>query len=360
MKRIIIGMSGGVDSAVAALLLKQKGFDVIGVTLRTWDGAGSRCCKIDVARMTARAIGIPYHVINCASDFKRKVEKPFAESYLKGITPNPCVLCNREIKWEWMLYAAHVFQAEAVAAGHYAILVRLENGRYTIRKAKDRKKDQSYMLYRLTQEQLAKTVFPLGELTKEEVRHIARDMSLPAAESADSQEICFVTQGRYTDFIRAQFPDENPVKGNFTDGNGRILGRHNGIAHYTAGQRKGLGLALGYPVYVKSILPETNEIVVDREENLYRNEIICGDVHFLSIPGILEGERIKAEVKIRYRHKGEEAFIEKHGSHTVRVRFNTPVWAPAPGQSAVFYDDRQCVIGGGIILPEHCQMEIDF
>jgi len=351
MKKILVGMSGGVDSAVAALLLKQEGYEVTGVTLRTWEEGGSRCCEIDKARETARILEIPYHVINCASEFKRKVEKPFAESYRKGLTPNPCVLCNREIKWEWMLYAAQVFRAEGIATGHYASLVHLDNGRYTIRQAKDPDKDQSYMLYRLTQEQLAKTCFPLGELTKEEVRGLADHAGLPSAAGKDSQEICFVTQGRYTDFIQCRYPDSAVTKGNFIDSEGRIIGQHRGIVHYTVGQRKGLGLALGCPVYVKRICPESNEVVIAKEEDLYSDGIICGDVQFMSLADIKEGEKIRATVKVRYHHPGAEAVIEKYGACRVRVSFDRPVRAPAPGQSAVFYDEGQNVVGGGIILP---------
>ena len=347
--RVVVGMSGGVDSAVAAYLLKAQGHDVIGVTLRTWESGGSRCCEIDDARRTAQVLGIPYHTINCSSDFERSVKQPFVECYLHGLTPNPCVLCNRLIKWEWLLYAAGVFQADAVASGHYVKLIRKENGRYTVRQAEDRKKDQSYMLYRLTQEQLSKTLFPLGDLTKEEVRHIAKTAGLPAAESQDSQEICFVTSGSYADFIRENAAEAAMESGNFVDSAGSILGRHKGIINYTVGQRKGLGLAMGKPVYVKAIRPETNEVVVAPEEEIYQREILCDDVHLMSIPVLPAGESLQGTVKIRYHHEGENAIIQTCEDNTVRILFDQAVKAPTPGQSAVFYDQEKCVIGGGII-----------
>ncbi len=352
MARIVVGMSGGVDSAAAAYLLRQDGHDVIGVTLRTWESGPSRCCRIDAARETARSLGIPYHVINCVSDFRRKVEAPFAESYLRGLTPNPCVVCNAEVKWVWMLYAAELLHAEGVATGHYASLVRMPGGRFAVRQAKDPAKDQSYMLYRLTQEQLAKTVFPLGERKKEEVRRLAVRAGLQSAGEADSQVVCFVDRGGYADFVRARAPDGFPDSGNFVDTRGRILGRHRGIHRYTVGQRRGLGLALGHPAYVKSIRPAAHEIVIASEDALWTREILSGDVCFSGISGLREGQRIRGTVKTRYRHPGSDAWIEGRSGDTVLVHFDEPVRAPAPGQSAVFYDQDRCILGGGVILPD--------
>ena len=354
MARIVVGMSGGVDSAVTAYLLRQAGHDVIGVTLRTWESGGSRCCEIDSARETASYLNIPYHVINCTSDFKRKVEVPFMQDYLQGLTPNPCVLCNPEIKWEWMLYAADVYQAEQAATGHYASLTRKDNGLYTIRQAADAVKDQSYMLYRLTQDQLARTLFPLGELSKEEVRRIAISAGLPSSASPDSQEICFVTQGTYADYIDAQIPNHSRKSGNFVDREGRILGRHSGITHYTVGQRKGLGLAMGQPVYVTKINVKTNEVVIGTEDDLFKLEICCRNICFSGISGLEDGERIRANVKIRYHDRGTDAWVTGIDSNTVRIQFDMPVRAPTPGQSAVFYDHEHCILGGGIILPDEC------
>ena len=347
--KVIVGLSGGVDSSVAACLLKKAGCDVIGVTLRTWDSGSSRCCEIDSARESARALCIPYRVINCVSAFRDKVEKPFIESYLRGITPNPCVICNRFVKWEWMLYAADVMDADAVATGHFASVVRLENGRYTVKRAADAKKDQSYMLYRLTQAELSRTVLPLGGLTKAEVRKIARDAGLPSAEMPDSQEVCFVSEGSYADLVKSRAPEDYPDEGNFVDEDGHILGTHRGIFRYTVGQRRGLGLALGYPAFVKEIRAGTNEVVIGSAESLYVSEILCRELSFMSIPQLRRGEALPCMAKIRYHHEARSATIASEEDGTVRLYFSSPVRAPAPGQSAVFYDENGLIIGGGII-----------
>lgn len=351
MPGVIVGMSGGVDSAVAAYLLKRQGYDVIGVTLRTWqseDGAENRCCEIDDARETARILGIPYHAFNCTLDFENKVIKPFIEDYLHGFTPNPCVICNRQIKWERLLYYADLLQADFVATGHYAEKVRLENGRYTVKKALFAEKDQTYMLYRLTQKQLEKTLMPLAAYSKQQVRAIAEQAGIQVASKPDSQEICFVTDGDYADFIRGHTSAEIPGQGNFVDENGKVLGRHKGIIHYTVGQRKGLGIALGRPAYIKKICADTNEIVLSTDADRC-NEIICKDLNFLSIPEPKTSEKLRCQVKVRYRHAGEYATLEKTDDDRMKISFDGPVRFAAPGQSAVFYDDDGCVVGGGII-----------
>jgi len=352
MSRVIIGMSGGVDSAVAAYLLKKSGYDVIGVTLRTWqgnDGGESRCCEIDDARESAQAIGIPYHVFNCTGEFENKVVHPFVEDYIRGTTPNPCVVCNREVKWERLIYHANVLQADHIATGHYASVVKLENGRYTVRTALHPEKDQTYMLYRLTQEQLARTLMPLGGYSKQEVRAIAAEAGIKVASKPDSQEICFVTDGNYADFIAARPGITLPGEGNFVDESGRILGRHKGIIHYTVGQRKGLGIALGRPAYVRKICPETNEIILAASDNTYCRGVICREANFLSVPGIGRGESLRCRVKVRYHHPGQYATIENAGKDKVAVTFEEPVRSAAPGQSAVFYGEDGCLIGGGVI-----------
>ena len=352
MPGVIVGMSGGVDSAVAAYLLKQQGYDVIGVTLRSWqseDGEESRCCEIDDARETARILGIPFYAFNCTLDFENKVIKPFIDDYLHGFTPNPCVICNREIKWERLLYHADVLQADFVATGHYAAVVKLDNGRYTVKKALHAEKDQTYMLYRLTQKQLERTLMPLAGYSKQEVRKIAEQAGLRVASKPDSQEICFVTDGDYADFICAHTTAEIPGEGNYVDENGKILGRHKGIIHYTVGQRKGLGIALGHPAYIKKICADTNEIVLSTDDDLGCREIICKDLNFLSVPEPEAGEKLHCQVKVRYRHPGEYATLEKTDDNCMRISFDNPVRLAAPGQSAVFYDDDGCVVGGGII-----------
>ncbi len=351
MSKVIIGMSGGVDSAVAAYLLKMAGYEVIGVTLRTWLSTGgkeSRCCEIDDAERVAKKLDIPYYVHNCVSDFETKVEKPFIEEYVNGRTPSPCTRCNRFVKWDRMLYTAKVMQADFVASGHYASVVRLDNGRYTFKKAVDAKKDQTYMLYALTQEQIAATLMPLGKLTKEEVREIARKVEIPVAEKRDSQEICFVSEGiSYADYIEEHAEVDVPGPGNFVDEEGNILGTHKGIIHYTVGQRKGLGLALGYPAYVKEIKAFQNEVVIGREQDLYCRTVICEDINLLSIASLQE--KLPCMVKIRYQHSGQKADIEMLGDNSIRICFEDPVRAAAPGQAAVFYDKEDCLIGGGVI-----------
>ena len=352
MSKVIIGMSGGVDSAVAAYLLKQAGYDVVGVTLRTWegkDGQESRCCEIDDARQTANTIGIPYYAFNCVSDFENKVVKPFVHDYLHGRTPNPCVICNREIKWERLLYHANVLQADFVATGHYASVVKLDNGRYTVRKASHAEKDQTYMLYRLTQEQLARTLMPLGEYSKSEVRRIAEEAGIQVASKPDSQEICFVPDGSYADFIREHENGEVPAEGNYVDEAGNILGRHKGIINYTVGQRKGLGVAFGQPMYIKEIRADRNEIVLSGFEQTYCKAVLCRDLNFMSIPEPKEGEAIRCQAKVRYHRSGEYALLEKISEDQVKVTFDEPVRFAAPGQSAVFYDENDCLLGGGII-----------
>ncbi|MBQ9427996.1 MAG: tRNA 2-thiouridine(34) synthase MnmA, partial [Clostridia bacterium] len=260
MAKVIVGMSGGVDSAVAAYLLKEAGYDVIGVTLRTWQsetGEDSRCCEIDDARQIARHIGIPYYAFSCVEDFEGRIIRSFIDDYLHGMTPNPCVLCNREIKWERLEYYAKVLDAEYIATGHYALIKKLDNGRYTVAKAAHDEKDQAYMLYRLSQEQLKNTLMPLGGLSKPEVREIAKAAGIPVASKPDSQDICFILDGNYADFIRSHTDAPLPGEGNFVDEDGNVLGRHKGIIHYTVGQRKGLGIALGRPAYVKKINAES-------------------------------------------------------------------------------------------------------
>ena len=351
MEKVLVGMSGGVDSAVAAYLLKEQGYDVIGVTLRTWlsESGENRCCEIDDARRICYSLKIPYYPLNCAAVFKETVIDPFIDAYLAGKTPNPCVECNRYVKWDRLLYYARVFGADWIATGHYANVVRLDNGRYTVRKAKDSEKDQTYMLYKLTQEQLSRTLLPLGNLFKAEVREIAEKAGLRVAKKPDSQDICFVTDGDYADYIRAHTAGDIPGEGNFTDERGNVLGRHRGIIHYTVGQRKGLGVAYGCPLYVKRIDPARNEVVLAGREAVNVREISCKRLHFLSIDAPKAGTAIPSSVKVRYHQKPQKAELRITGGDSASVFFDTAVRLPAPGQSAVFYDDNDCVIGGGII-----------
>ena len=351
-KRVVIGLSGGVDSSVAAYLLKESGYQVIGVTLRTWraeSGAYSRCCEISDARMTAAQLGIPFYNINSLPEFEEHVTAPFMDAYLNGTTPNPCVDCNRHVKWQGLLKFADEVNASYVATGHYARVVKTDSGRYTVEQARTAKKDQTYMLYRLTQEQLSRTLMPLADYTKDEVRRIAEEQGLAVASKKDSQEICFVLDGGYAEYIDAHTEGSLPPPGDFVDTEGNVIGTHKGIVHYTVGQRKGLGIALGYPAYVASIDALNNRVVVGDLNSVCKSEIICRDLNFMAIEDIAAGERIEARVKIRYHHEAVPALITRAGSDSVRVSFDEPVKAPAPGQSAVFYDDDMRVIGGGII-----------
>ena len=399
MSKVMVGMSGGVDSAVAAYLLKQQGYEVVGVMLRTWDstvddtiysgGIGTldgsnedeetagfevvqnKCCEIDDARDTAHMLGIEFHAFNCVSDFKCKVVEPFVQEYVCGRTPNPCVECNRYVKFEKLLYFANVLGCEYIATGHYAKKVELSNGRFTVQTSEAVKKDQTYMLYKLSQEQLKRVLFPLGDLDKNKVREIAREAGIPVAEKKDSQEICFIPDDNYAGFIvrtykQLQNAHESTSKenvdyigntgnalerlGDFVDKEGNVLGKHKGIIHYTIGQRKGLGIAMGHPVYVCSLIPEENKVVIGEEEDLYSNIVTVHNFNFLSIPDMKIGESIRGKAKIRYHHPGEWAKIERTSEDKLMLSFDKPVKSATPGQSAVFYDDEGCIIGGGIIV----------
>ena len=348
MARIMVGLSGGVDSAAAAVLLQKQGHEVIGVTLRTWESGSSRCCEIDAARETTRALGIPYHIINCVSDFESDVKAPFLSDRLRGVTPNSCVECNRAVKWKWLLYAARLFQADAAATGHYAAVVRTESGRWTVQAGADGKKDQSYMLCRLTQEQLQRTILPLGALTKSEVRAIAAQLHLPAAETPDSQELCFVSEGHYTDYL-AEHTVTLPEKGTFVDKNGAVLGTHLGVHRYTIGQRRGLGVASSGRLYVNQIDAERNTITLGDASSLLRRELRCGAAEWMGIAAPEAGSSLRARVQIRAHHTPAAGAVFCETSDTVRIRFDEPVRAPAPGQYAVFYDEKSRILGSGII-----------
>ena len=350
MAKVVVGMSGGVDSAVAAYLLKQQGYEAIGLTIRTWnpDAGYSRCCEIDDAREVCRKLDIPYHVLNCESAFKEHVTEPFIRCYLNGRTPNPCVGCNLHVKWERMIYWADINQAEYVATGHYAYIIN-KDGRYTVKTAEHAEKDQSYMLYQLPQEYLARTLMPLGDYDKDTVRKIAQEAGIHIANKGDSQDICFITDGNYADYIHANADTSNVKEGNFVDTEGNVLGTHKGIINYTVGQRKGLGIALGYPAFVKHIDAEKNEITLCDENAIYASSVKCEQLNFMSIPAPAVGEKIRSNVKIRYHHRAQSATMTLTDENTLLIEFDEPVKGPAPGQSAVFYDDDGCVMGGGII-----------
>lgn len=342
-EKVVVGLSGGVDSSVAALLLKEQGYDVIGVTMKTWDSAES---IIEDAKRVADFLSIPYHVIDFTEEFHRHVVDYFAEEYLHGRTPNPCVVCNRHVKWEALLDRSREFGAELVATGHYARVEKLQNGRYALRSSVTAAKDQTYALYNLTQDQLARTLMPVGSFEKEEIRRMAREAGIPVAEKPDSQEICFIPDQDYAGFIE-RYTGKQIQPGNFVDSDGRILGRHKGIIHYTVGQRKGLNLALGHPVFVTEIRPDTNEVVIGTNEDVFTKSLLCSKLNWMAADGF-HGSELRMLAKIRYAHKGAMCTIREAGEDLAECVFDEPVRAVTPGQAVVFYQD-DWVAGGGII-----------
>ena len=314
-KKVVVGMSGGVDSSVAAYLLKEQGYDVIGVTMQIWqdeDNAAQEenggCCglsAVDDARRVANMLEIPYYVMNFKNEFKENVI-----DYFIGISgwphSNPCIACNRYVKWESLLKRSIEIGADYIATGHYAKIVRTESGRYSLKMSDATGKDQTYALYNLTQHQLSHTLMPVGVYEKDEIRKIAEQIGLPVAKKQDSQEICFVPDKDYAGFIEEN--TEYKIKeGNYVLEDGTVIGRHKGITHYTIGQRKGLNLAMGHPVFVTEIRPESNEVVIGENEDLFKRELVCDRINFMSIPDLKEDMRVMA--KIRYNHRGASVLL---------------------------------------------------
>lgn len=356
-QKVVVGMSGGVDSSVAAYLLQEQGYEVIGVTMQVWQDEEYQlqaqqggCCglsAVEDARRVAQVLGIPYYVMNFKREFKENVMDYFVEEYLRGRTPNPCIACNRYVKWESLLRRSLELGADYIATGHYARVDRLNNGRYAIKNSVTAQKDQTYALYNLTQEQLAHTLMPVGEYTKEEIRQIALRQGLPVAHKPDSQEICFIPDDDYAAFIDREAADRVPPPGNFVTEDGRVLGRHKGITHYTVGQRRGLELAMGRRVFVTRIRPQTNEVVVGDNEDTFTRQVLCNQVNYMAVEDLAEPKRVMA--KIRYNHGGAPCVIEKQPDGKVLCSFEQPVRASTPGQAVVFYEGEY-VLGGGTIL----------
>lgn len=355
-KKALIAMSGGVDSSVAAYIIKNSGYDATGITLKLFENEDigekreKTCCSlddIDDARSVCRKIGIPYYVYNFKDSFKENVIRRFIDAYENGSTPNPCIDCNRYIKFEKLMRRAEELEFDFVVTGHYAIIEHNDGtGRYILKKSSDLSKDQSYVLYSLTQKQLAKTIFPLGGMTKKRVREIAQELGLINARKHDSQDICFVPDGDYAKFIE-QYTGKVYPHGNFVDESGNILGEHKGIIKYTVGQRKGLGLALPRPMYVKEKDLAGNKVILCDNSRLFSKELYAKDINLISCEKIDKPIKIKA--KVRYNQPEQNATVEQTDENTIHVVFDEPQRAISKGQAVVLYDG-DVVVGGGTII----------
>ena len=360
--RVLVAMSGGIDSSVAAVLLHEQGYEVIGMTMKTWDYASSGgdkketgCCSLDSindARHIAVSLGFPHYILDIREEFGDSVIDYFTNEYIEGRTPNPCVMCNTHIKWDALLRRADQLGCEFIATGHYA-QIRQENGRHIISKGVDVLKDQSYVLWGVSQESLARTILPLGHLTKARIREMATERGfVDLVNKSESYEICFVPDNDYRGFLKRRVPElEEQVKGgNFIDTEGKIIGKHEGYPFYTVGQRKGLGKAFGYPAFVIEIQKETNEVVIGKVEDLNRTGMWVGQLNLQKYDSI-PAEGIETITKVRYKDVGTAGHIEQVGDR-IKVDFAFDVSGIAPGQAAVFYEGDD-VVGGGWILKSY-------
>jgi tRNA-uridine 2-sulfurtransferase len=365
-RTIAVAMSGGVDSSTVAAMLRAEGHEVVGLTMQLWnqrrlagyegmpEAVQGRCCSLDDvydARRVAQTIGIPYYVVNHEDRFEREVVRPFVQDYLSGRTPIPCSLCNNHLKFDQLLLVARQIGADTLATGHYA-RVELDEGRerWLLKRPADLAKDQTYFLFGLTQEQLSRTIFPLGGMTKAEVRELARKHGLALAEKPDSQEICFVPGGDYKRFLDAYLEEQGEAlpdtSGELVTSSGEVVGQHRGIHNFTVGQRKGLGVATGTPLYVIQIKGDSGQVVVGNRDELYTKTLRARRVNLIAVDDIAEPMRVT--VKIRHRHEGAPALLERYGEDELLVSFDQPQRAVTPGQAAVFYDG-DVVVGGGWI-----------
>jgi len=354
---VLVAMSGGVDSSVAAALLQQQGYDIIGVTMNLWDydrvggniNKDSGCCSIDTmddARAVCHKLGVPHYVVNFREQFEAAVTENFITEYLDGRTPNPCVRCNTFIKWGVLIQKAQELGAEKIATGHYASIgYDKQRGRYLLKRGKDDHKDQTYALWGIKQRGLAQTLLPVGEYSKDEIRDIARSLHLKTAEKPESQEICFIPDNDYTRYLRSQKPELEDMTGQIVDMEGRVLGTHKGYPFYTIGQRKGLGLAVPEPVYVTEIDAGSNTVRVGSNRDLEHKGLLAETPNWIAFSA-LEGE-LEVEAKIRYNDPGKGASIKMRGDR-LEVIFDEPQRAVTPGQSVVFYRN-DVVVGGAVI-----------
>ncbi len=353
-----MAMSGGLDSSIAAMLLQEQGYELVGITMKTWDnsqsGGNSKetgCCSLDSindARQIAVSLGFPHYVLDIRDEFNKYIVKDFVDRYLEGLTPNPCILCNTHIKWAALLKRADQLSCNYIATGHYAQITK-RNARFVISKSKDKNKDQTYVLWGLKQDFLKRTLFPLGMYKKDEIRQIAYNKGfVDIADKKESYEICFIPDDDYRGFLKRQVKNlEAKVDGgNFVDSAGKILGKHKGYPFYTIGQRKGLNIAVGEPLYVKQIKPETNTIVLGKEKELYHNVFKVTGINNIKYDMIPDG--LEVAVKIRYKSKEQHGRIHKIDKDNARIVLNEKVKAITPGQSAVFYENDD-VVGGGFI-----------
>jgi len=352
-KTVVVAMSGGVDSSIAAYMMKKNNYNVIGITLKLWDYKNFEvekisCCStesISRAQKVAEQLGIKHYIFDFSEAFNNTVINNFISEYLAGRTPNPCVICNKYIKWGLLFDKAKSLGADFLITGHYARIKKLENNRLTVSLSKDKLKDQSYFLWVLSQEALSKSVFPLGDFTKVEIRKIAKDLNLKSAKIPDSQEICFIPDNDYPKFLISKIG--NKINEGDIVYKDKLVGKHKGYPFYTIGQRRGLNLSLGKPVYVRKIDPKNNIIYVDDEKNLYTKEFLVNCINFLSVDTL--SSNCDVSVKVRYKDLGTPALIEQIGEDEIKVILKTPKKSVTPGQSAVFYIDDYLLCGGVIV-----------